>query len=391
MPAKMQKSKEDILNRAVKQLERNTELSDLSPGSVARALLEVISEEMADVYAALDFNYAQGLLSKARGNGLDCLGGLLGIERTRGANYTIDKASCSFYFYLNTSPVHTAGSPNTTVSGIGLGSLSIPSGTLVSTSGDYVGRRLAYTTTDEINMGANDSMSYCGLRPSTTDMLLNTGKGTLTTHSYSTVPQLYCYNPKAVNAILNYEDDDTYRSRIRYELRRLASANRWALYMAALSVDGVKDASIKELARGLGSVEVVISPYRVSSNRALILQQVRVAVEAVRPAGISVTVKYPEFLAVGLNARLTLQGSTRVNVGERLRNQAYDLVTNYINSLTAGETLVFNRLISSVISLSGEISDFQINSFSVGGSVVPRRNYTPEEDEQLYAGTVNIL
>jgi uncharacterized phage protein gp47/JayE len=390
MPPKLTKSVEEITSRAIRELEDNTVLSDLSPGSVARAILDIVSREMGDLYSSLDFNFTQGMLDKARGTALDALGSLLGISRKIGENSTIDASSCSFYFYVSSSADHVPGEPDTTLEGIGINSITIPAGTLVSTSGSFVGRRLAYETTDEVLMDKYDSMIYVGLKPTTVDMLLNTGKGTLTVHSLVTPSQLYCYNPKPINAIQGYEDDDSYRLRIKHEVRLLAKANRWALYLAALSTNGVKSANIHEMARGLGSVDIIISPYKVGDMRGDILVAAQTAVNDARPAGIDAIVRFPTFVEVVIAGRIVFNEQSTSLHQNLLRRQVKDTIANYVNSMGPGETIIYNRLISLAMNLSSSIQDFQITSFSIGAAMVPRRNYKPGAEQQLYAGTISV-
>lgn len=66
---------------AVARLTENTPITNFSPGSIARALLEIVNEQIAQFYQALDYNLAMAFVSKAEGYFLDLIGELLNCKR----------------------------------------------------------------------------------------------------------------------------------------------------------------------------------------------------------------------------------------------------------------------------------------------------------------------
>lgn len=75
------KTFDELMNSAISRLSSNTSITNFSPGSVARALLEVVNEHLAQFYQTLDFNLAMAFVSKAQGYFLDLLGELLNCQR----------------------------------------------------------------------------------------------------------------------------------------------------------------------------------------------------------------------------------------------------------------------------------------------------------------------
>src|SRR5688572_9024934 len=103
MPAYLIKNKDEILRSALQKLSEKTQITATSPGSVARAMAEVIIEEIGDLYSVLDFNMASSFVSTAQGRALDQLGLLYNVTRKTLADVAaIDKSLGSFYFYLDT-------------------------------------------------------------------------------------------------------------------------------------------------------------------------------------------------------------------------------------------------------------------------------------------------
>ncbi len=78
------KTFDELMAAAVERLSQNTPINNFSPGSIARALLEVTNEHIAQFYQALDFNLAMAFVSKAEGYFLDLIGELLNCRRREG-------------------------------------------------------------------------------------------------------------------------------------------------------------------------------------------------------------------------------------------------------------------------------------------------------------------
>src|SRR5687768_13716587 len=115
----IRKNKNEILREALRKLETTTPITATSPGSIARAFTEAITNEIGDYYDALDFQVAQSVISSASGRALDLIGDLYNVKR-RTVNDLVatDRKLGSFYFYIDSS----AAAP-----------IVIPSGTAVFT------------------------------------------------------------------------------------------------------------------------------------------------------------------------------------------------------------------------------------------------------------------
>jgi phage-related baseplate assembly protein len=75
-------SKDDVFNRIITNLKSGTLVTDLDPGSIARAICDVISEEFGDFYSELELTTTMGFVSTAKGRFLDMTGSLLNCVRT---------------------------------------------------------------------------------------------------------------------------------------------------------------------------------------------------------------------------------------------------------------------------------------------------------------------
>lgn len=75
------KSKQEVLDNLVLKLKRDTLVTDVDPGTIARALCDVLAEEFGDFYKELELTTTMGFVSSAQGNFLDMIGQLLNCNR----------------------------------------------------------------------------------------------------------------------------------------------------------------------------------------------------------------------------------------------------------------------------------------------------------------------
>lgn len=86
------KTRDEILTSLMTNLKANTEVTDLDPGSIARAFCDVLSQSISDLYSDLDLTTTMGFVSTATGSFLDMIGKLLDCTRLTNetdANYRV--------------------------------------------------------------------------------------------------------------------------------------------------------------------------------------------------------------------------------------------------------------------------------------------------------------
>jgi uncharacterized phage protein gp47/JayE len=377
MPAFIAKTQPDILRNALTKLGNTTPITAVAPGSIARALAEVFARELGDMYAILDFNTSMAFLSSAQGRALDLIGVLYNVTRkTLTAVAASDENVGAFNFYLDSpAPVE----------------IVIPVGTQVMTNAlGYVGDQYVYSTNNIARIPIGRSRVFVSLRPAFNDSIFTAGAGTLTRHNYAPPPGVVvrCTNAKAIPAEVGYESDDDYRTRLIKAVRTAAGGTAESVRFTALSLAGVRDVRVRSAPYGLGSFEVIVVP----ENYGL-MAQVQVAVasglEAVRPIGVRMFVKGPQFLVVGITATAMIRsniGTNKADVARRVEIAAM----RHINTLLPGDPLVYNQLIQSMMDSADLVTDVTIRSFLVNGNEQLRRNVTTNEDQQLVPGTITV-
>lgn len=373
------KNRNDILLQALRKVERNTSLTASGPGSIVRALTEVITTELADFYDVLDFNVQLQLISTAQGRALDLMGSLYNVARkTLTQIATIDKELGSFYFYVD-SPA-----PST---------ITIPAGAIVQTDSDtYIGETFSYQTTEVATIPTGRTRVWASIRPLYADSIFTAGINTLTIHDVDEgLPLgvlLKCTNPKSISPQTGYEDDDSYRARIIKSVRTAAGGTAEAVRFAALAIPGVRDIIIQNAPYGLGSFQVLVALEQGTISETVV-QQVRQELELVRPLGSRMFLREPELLSVDL--KLSILFKDNINIDKQsVSRRAKVGVLRYLNTLSIGSTLIYPVLLQFILESSDAILDVSVVEFKANGEELLRRNFVPQADQQLVPGSIEV-
>lgn len=113
----LKKSKKEILKRSIELLQKYTDITNITPGSRARALLEIFSDILEEFYDTLEFNVYMSFVSRATGPFLDWIGELVDCKR-------IPNEDDDDYRFRITQQVYVAKGANRVA--IRLRALSIP-------------------------------------------------------------------------------------------------------------------------------------------------------------------------------------------------------------------------------------------------------------------------
>lgn len=372
------KTKEQLLQQALFKLRQDTAITATSPGSVARALTEAITNEIGDFYSVLDFNMSSTVVSTAQGRNLDLLGALYNIRRKTLTDIaTIDKALGSFYFYLDTP--HSS-------------SISIPIGTRVYTSTDnVVGTQYSYATTENVIIPSGRTRVYASIRPQFGDSVFTAGPNTVTVIDPNFVQPVgatvKATNPKAIDAQLGYEDDASYRARIIKGVRTAVGGTLEAVRLTGLNVNGVRDITIRDAPYGLGSFEaLVVAEDNLINGR--VLTAAATVMELARPVGVRMYVRQPDVLPLDVHASIVIRN---VNVDQTNVARRTEVgILRYLNTMLIGTPLVYNQLIQAILDATDVVSDTTITRLAVNGVEILRKNYTPDSDQQIIPGEVLV-
>lgn len=373
----LQKGSDEILRQSLAKLADTTDIRATSPGSVARAIVELVAADLGEFFAILDFNMKQAVLSTASGRSLDLWGALYRLPRKKLSTLAAEAEIIgAFYFYSESAVPYD---------------ITIPRGTNVYTNrDDTLGQQFSYATTVDVVIKAGRTRAYAPITNLFSDTVFTAAPGTVTNHTYE-APEgvvIKCTNSKPIAGRQGVEPDEEYRSRLIQEIRRQSGGSSLSLRLTSLAVPGVRDAVVREAVAGLGSVEVVVNAEDYSTGD-IVLSAVQRALTTVRPPGVRLFVRQPTLMR--LDVKVSLNIKRLVGTSEdQVKFRAKNAILRYINSLAVGEDLVYNRLISDILESSDEVVDASFTTLGVNGTEILRKNFSPKEDEHIVPGEINV-
>ncbi|HJS83579.1 MAG TPA: baseplate J/gp47 family protein [Nitrososphaera sp.] len=377
MTAFVTKSRNELLRLALEKLQKNTPITAVGPGAVARALAEAVTTELADFYEALDFNTSMAFVSTAQGRALDLIGVLYNIPRKTLTDIaSIDQELGAFYFYID-QPYHDP--------------IVIPAGTRVFTPNDsFVGQQLVYVTNLDVTIPIGRTRVWASIRPLTIDSIFTVGKDSLTMHTF-TPPEgvlVRSTNPKPITPEKGFEADEDYRVRLTKGIRTSSGGTEEAIRFTALGVPGVRDVRVRLAPYGLGSYEVIVVADESRLNQAITFRTVE-SLNKVRPIGVRMFVRTPDVITVEIHANIVLRDVVNLDRAGVAR-RAEIAIIRYLNKLSVGQPLIYNQLIQAIFDAIDVISDVSLTRFRANASEILRRNFQVEEDQQIVPGEIRV-
>lgn len=359
----------ELIEQSSEWLLQNTEITLLTPGSTARALIEGTNIHLGQFYSSMTMHLAQSYLSKASQQYLDLIGEMLGVTRraARAAFITQEDrvirfyvAQGSLYQYLPKAGDLTKG--------------LIPAGTTITNDDGSI----VYTVETDVEFPRTANEVYVTARASTVGAEANVGANRLRTHSLG-IEAVLVTNVSSIATGSDLESDDEYRFRIRNRVLSAEGSNETAIRLAVLSAPGVADVRITKFRRGAGSFDVLIVP---TGNR-VALETIEIARQNLASAaafGIDFKIREPKYVRISMVVALNYRGILR---GEQdaVRSNAERAVLNYLSTIPIGGQLVVNQLGAAILQSDDRIKDYDIQAICVDGRPQIIHNYQLEDDE----------
>ena len=372
------RSRRDVAKRLLERLPALTDFTYVGEGSIIRGFIEAISYELGNVYSLLNYSFTQQLVTEATGASLDALGVLYNVYRR---SVLVTTTQNAFYFYLASSPNHQTGIPTVSATE----QFTIPAGTIVRISDDFIGDNYSMSTVGAVTFGIGDQIRYVGIKPVASIMRTNIAPHTLRVHDYEGTGSsiLYCTNPIELDAATGLEPDEEFRARIVDAVRGIASSNRIAVRLAALSINHVRDAKVIERPYGPATMKVVIATdggavgTEVSSARA--------AVELVRAAGTLAEVTSATQNTVDITYGFTVEDLAN---DQHVQRAIETSIRSYIGSLGIGQAMRKTSLAQRMYEVAPTAIDVYIIDIKVNGLTFIGDVYKIPEDSIFVLGTL---
>jgi len=380
----------DLTADTLEELSTTTNITRLSAGSKARALLDAVNKRLEEAYESFDLNMARAFVSAAPGQYLDLIGDLLGVTRTSSVAATIDGDLEIVKFYVDTG---TFGDIN------GGNAIVVNEGSVISTQPNQNGITYRVTSTETLLASASAGfVSAEAIQPGTAG---NVGADSLVYHNvidYSDVDNgtLKVTNVHPIANGANLESDANFRYRISNRVLEAQAANETSIRLSVLSTPGVSDVLIVPRYRGIGTFGLIIESVTPTVTQNL-LDDVTARVELMQGLGTIAYIRGPK--EAGLTIRTTVEYGQQYDQDalDDIEDELDNTIRSFVSDLGIGDEWSVNRMVSEMFRVSSKIKNFGIagtpleevyvyTESKVQDNRVKERllgDYSPDSDERV--------
>lgn len=426
-------------------------ISDVTPGSVVRTIVEAISREIEYLYAQMDQAYLSGFLDTATGDALDLVVSLLGVRRkpplpssgyvTFGRGTEPETLSVTGEVNLYDPRAHPKaeyalkkplvkevvkvegtfkGSPkhlferDVDYSLVGNSvrwlpggkkpddetsffvdytsyrEITIPKGTVVATFSLRPEESRSFTTTEETSLKLTGEGKWEAEVPVICDVAGRWGNvlaGTVTVMPRPVPGVEYVINRGDITNGVERESDSELRERAKHALEFAGKATVSSLESAIRAVEGVSSLLIEDRPEEVAGIVKVI----VDGGDT---DEIMRVIEETRAAGVKVEFLRPRPVYIDVSLTLTLPKEISLTVAEERCREAEKLVRSYISSLGIGEDVLFFRIIEAALGIRGvlDVTDVLIMAYR-GEEVFESEieNIEISSEERAKSRTINVL
>jgi len=352
--ALIRKNYSDIIDSALRQLTQETNITQLSPGAKARALLEIVSRQISEQYQIFDLNLANAFLSTAQGEFLNYIGEIVGVERLQPvtAGTVAESQNVIFYTFAATFGAINGGSD-----------ITIPKGTRIWTSPSTpeADDSTYYYITEEVVLPSAGTTQAIPINATQQGGISNVGQDTLVNHDFENYSDfengtLLVRNRASITSGRGLESDEDFRYRVSKQVTASEMGNETAIRLAALSVPGVADISMVPYVRGLGTFAVYIKSLeaRVSDELVDAVQQTIDTVQSFGNRGYALK---PKEIGIEMLLSLTYRESITARDRASINRDVVGTMYDYINNLDIGEDFIINEVVQRVMQVDDRIKN----------------------------------
>jgi len=359
---------QEMLRRTWNQVSESTGLNNDSESGFAANILKVFCQELMNLWDELEFTESQGLLSSATGANLDKLGQFFGVIRK--------SAVASSTLGSNLSVVFTNN---------GVGTTTIPGNTRVWSSSNP---SISYYTVASISINPGQQ-GYVDVRAAAPGEAYNVGAGQLDSNDVG-ISSVTVTNILPITTGSDLETDDNYRTRIQQQIYRREGSNLIAVRAALLEVPGVRDVQVHNLARGTGTLDVLIYGYDREVPDTVIQECQRVLDENVA-AGVSSIAKAPIVIYVDVDVKATIKPSASMATVKPLVSAA---IRGYLDNLpiedgSGNGSLVYSELAARVQEATSDIISTDVR-MTINDLPALKSNQAANPGERFVSRTVSV-
>jgi len=370
----------NIFNEGKIRLQNNTPVNNFNQQGITRGYLDVLASELSRIYDNLDYIERAIDPTRAFGQDLDKLCFQVGISRNSAVVAT-DSTDTNFYFYIDTRLNWTVadlidknyddGEKQVLIdngyisvdSNGAVTTLTIPKGTVVKNRNSTT----TYTTITSVDMVGNQS-SGVGIVATSTGSDSNVQTNVLIDHNIGELAPLRkiagfirCTNRFPIQNGSYRQNDDELRYNLSTEKSALET-NELRIRKAALSVPGVRDIIFEKGKLGNGTVNIIVDGVSPLISQGL-MDAINERITQKLSYGDIIFVNRPKYVGVELNFNVIVDSFNQDPLS--VRDQVRDAIIQYINDLSIGGEIVWNRIVALALDING-CTDFIPNYFKIG-------------------------
>lgn len=391
MPLMITKDYETILKNILTDMYNQSPLINLAPASKYRAIIEIFARYLSDTYNDVDNIVANTYITDAEGIYLDALAISYGLTRRQATTASIPATSKTVKFYTIAANFGAINNGN---------DIQIPARTEIRGTNSH-GEDVIYRTTEDITLPATAREYYVGIEALGSGSRYNLPAYALNKHSFDNYADaannsLLVMNSTDISLGQDDESDENLRYRILHHIQSIATANKTAVEIAALTTPGVSDVKIIDQYYGTGTAKVVVKAVTPLVPDSLV-NLVQKSIDGVKPIGSNVIASKPYESMLIIKTKLSFKDNTTEQTKiEAIRN-AEDAIVDFINNMDIGQTLYVTDLVTVVVNSDPSISGvgskgkfFDVLSVSKETALghlnltIKGDKYTPDADEKLF-------
>ena len=390
------KSQTEIQNDLIAELQsQDPNLTDTNEGSIIDVISGVVATAISEIQEVAINEFRKTFFDTA--NGPEVTGGSDDLQTLAvdhfGANFVRPAAS------------KATGTVSFTRPNTDSGNCTILAGSIVKTPAGATGKSVRFETVSEVTMTGTSISASVRASIAGTDGNVLANKVTQIETSL-TDSSIVVNNAGAFAGGQAAETDAQYRETIRRLIQQIKGATKEAVESAALTVDGVVEATAVEeelpvIAYDIGAGEILFDaeffriPYanlyiadaNGTASQALI-DDVTEAIQTVRAFGVYVKVKGATAIAMDWEATIVLNISGP-NYAEFSSNpqDIIDAMTLYLNTLDIGDDFIIATAEAEIMAIYGPAGTDDLVSFT---TVTPVGDVATDANEKIVAGTISI-
>jgi len=355
---------------ALEYLSENTEVTYLSEGSIARALVEATNVEISNLQEYIASTYSNVFINSATGPFLDLLGEQLGVKRLGGGAASTSAEDQNVKFSVTTGRLGDFfQDPGDSNKGL------ISGGLTVSTADSSV----SYQVAEDVRFNRNLREVFVPVLADNAGAASNVGRNKLVSHSGSSAVNVT--NLKTINNGRDIETDREYRFRLANQIAASPSANEIAIRLAVIGNADISSVELREFARGAGTFDALLVPVRNTLSRRT-KEVVQNAINSTSAFGISGRALDPTYVTFRISVQLIPLEDAPAGVLDSNRINAKNAILDHFEGIPIGGELVINRLRADIVNaITQEVRDIRILELCVDGRPHSIRNIKLRPDE----------